>query len=114
MGSRFTRRRFLKALGVGAACLALTTAGGCKLLGRTTKLRASRTPKAGPLLVPKVWPLPSVSPVPPKGVWAFRSRPDLSPAAVEVTMRAQGTSPGYILVALKEGAGEHGPMIVDD
>jgi hypothetical protein len=29
-------------------------------------------------------------------------------------MRAQGTAPGYILVALKEGAGEHGPMIVDD
>jgi hypothetical protein len=66
------------------------------------------------LRAPKVWPLPSVSPVPPKGVWAFRSRPDLSPAAVEVTMRAQGTSPGYILIALKEGAGEHGPMIVDD
>src|SRR5215211_3847488 len=29
-------------------------------------------------------------------------------------MRAQGTSSGYIFVALKEGAGEHGPMIIDD
>jgi hypothetical protein len=35
-------------------------------------------------------------------VRAFRSRPDLSPAAVEVTEWAQGTASGYILVALKE------------
>jgi hypothetical protein len=47
-------------------------------------------------------------------VWEFRSRPDLSPAAVQVTRWAPGTAPGYIFVALKEGAGEHGPMIFDD
>jgi hypothetical protein len=29
-------------------------------------------------------------------------------------MRAQGASPGYIFIALKDGPGEHGPMIVDD
>src|SRR5215211_8705441 len=112
--SRFTRRRFLTALGAGAACLTLTNAAGCELLGRFTKLNSLHTPRVSPLRAPEVWSLPSVSPAPPKGVWAFRSRPDLSPAAVEVTMRAQGTSPGYILIALKEGAGEHGPMIVDD
>jgi hypothetical protein len=112
--SRFTRRRFLKVLGAGAACLTLTSAAGCGLLGRITKLRSLQAPRVAPLRAPKVWPLPSVPPAPPKGVWAFRSRPDLSPAAIEVTMRAQGTSSDYMLLALKEGAGEHGPMIVDD
>src|SRR5215217_4653985 len=112
--SRFTRRRFLKVLGAGAACLTLTSAAGCGLLGRITKLRSLHAPRVAPLRAPKVWPLPSVPPAPPKGVWAFRSRPDLSPAAIEVTMRAQGTSSDYMLLALKEGAGEHGPMIVDD
>ncbi|MDQ3182818.1 MAG: arylsulfotransferase family protein [Actinomycetota bacterium] len=64
---------------------------------------------------PKVWPLPGVSSSPEEGVWAFRSRPDLSPPAVEVTTQAHDdTAPGYIFVALKEGAGEHGPMIIDD
>src|SRR5215212_3277737 len=116
MGKEFTRRRFLKAIGAGAACLALTTAGGCELLGRTTKLRSSGTPKANPLGGggAKVWPLPSVTPAPPKGVWAFRSRPDLSPAGAQVTTPAHDTAPGYVFLALKEGAGEHGPMILDD
>src|SRR5215204_775795 len=114
MGAKFTRRRFLTALSAGAICLAFTNTVGRELLERITKLTSLHTPRVSPLRAPKVWPLPSVSPVPPKGVWAFRSRPDLSPAAVEVTKRAQGTSPGYILIALKEGAGEHGPMIVDD
>ena len=42
--------------------------------------------------------------------------PDLSPAAVEVTTTQahEDTAPGYIFAALKEGAGEHGPMIIDD
>jgi hypothetical protein len=114
MGSTFTRRRFLRALGVCAAYLTLTNPAGCELLGRFFRLTPLHTPRVSPLHAPKVWPLPGVSPVPPKGVWSFRSRPDLSPASVEMTRRAQGTSSGYILLALKEGAGEHGPMIVDD
>jgi outer membrane protein assembly factor BamB len=106
-----TRRRFLRALGAGAF---LALANGCGLLGRTPKLTASRIPEARPLRAPKVWPLPGVPPVLPKGVWAFRSRPDLAPAAAEVTGGASGTAPGYVFLALKEGAGEHGPMILDD
>src|SRR5215216_4228692 len=114
MGAKFTRRRFLTALSAGAICLAFTSTVGRELLERITKLTSLHAPRVSPLRAPKVWPLPSVSPVPPKGVWAFRSRPDLSPAAVQVTRSAPGTAPGYIFVALKEGAGEHGPMIVDD
>src|SRR5215212_3434190 len=114
MGAKFTRRRFLTALGAGAICLALTNTVGRKLLERTPKVTSLHAPKVRPLRAPKVWLLPSVSPAPPKGVWEFRSRPDLSPAAVQVTRSAPGTAPGYIFVALKEGAGEHGPMIVDD
>ena len=107
---------FLTALGACAAYLALTNTVGCELLGRTSKLTSLRLPRVGPLRTPKVWPLPSVSPPPEEGVWAFRSRPELSPAAVEVTTtQAHGdTAPGYVFVALKEGAGEHGPMIIDD
>ena len=115
MGTRFTRRRFLTALSAGAAYLALTNTVGCELSGRTSKLRSLGIPGISPLRTPKVWPLPGVSLAPPKGVWSFRSRPDLSPAAVEVMKQAHNdTAPGYIFVALKEGAGEHGPMIIDD
>jgi hypothetical protein len=116
MGSRFTRRRFLTALGAGAAYLALTNTVGCELLERTSKLTSLRLPRVGPLRTPKVWPLPSVSSPAEEGVWSFLSRPDLSPAAVEVTTTQahEDTAPGYIFAALKEGAGGHGPMIIDD
>jgi hypothetical protein len=108
MGTRFTRRRSLAALSTGAAYLALTNTVGCELLGRTSRVSSFRTPK--------VWPLPMVSPDPPKGVWAFHSRPELSPAAVEVTATQahRDTAPGYVFVALKEGTGKHGPMIIDE
>jgi hypothetical protein len=115
MGSRFTRRRFLTGLGACAAYLALTNTMGCELLGSTSKLTQLHTSNVRPLRTRSVWPLPSVAPPPEEGVWAFHSRPELSPAAVEVTTtQAHGdTAPGYIFAALKEGAGEHGPMIID-
>jgi hypothetical protein len=49
-------------------------------------------------------------------VWAFRSRPDLSPPAVEVATEArEETAPGYIFVAPEKGdAGQGGSMILDD
>src|ERR671917_2916476 len=116
MGTRFTRRRFLTALSAGAAYLALTNTVGCKQFGRTSKVRYLDIPRISFLRTPKVWPLQMVSPDSAKGVWAFRSRPDLSPAAVEVTTAHahKDTAAGYILAALKEGAGKHGPMIIDD
>ena len=45
---------------------------------------------------------------------SFRSRPELSPPAIEITAQAHDdTAPGYIFVAPKKGAGQDGPMIVD-
>src|SRR5215203_2110452 len=107
MGSRFTRRRFLTAAGAGAAYLALTGTVGSETPQRSLKVRSSRTPG--------VKPLPG-APSPPDGVWAFRSRPDLNPPAVEVATQARdGIAPGYIFLAPeKGGAGKGGSMIIDD
>src|SRR5918995_1795880 len=106
MGSRFTRRRFLTAASAGAAYLALTGTVGSETPERSSKVRSSRTPR--------VKPLPG-APFPPDGVWAFRSRPDLNPPAVEVAKEARDTAPGYIFVAPeKGGAGKGGSMIIDD
>jgi hypothetical protein len=104
MGNKFTRRSFLTALSAGATCLALSTVG-CGLLERTPKRNS------------KVTPLPEeVSSAPSKGVWAFRSRPDLSPPVVEVTTPAhEETSSGYIFIAPKgNGPGQGGSMILDN
>jgi hypothetical protein len=50
-----------------------------------------------------------------EGAWTFRSRPDLSPPAVEVATRAHDTAPGHVFVAPEEGgAGQGGSMIFDD
>ncbi len=108
MSSRFTRRRFLTAASAGAAYLALTGMVGSEPPKRSSKVRSLRTPKVKPL---SGAPLP-----PPDGVWAFRSRPDLKPPAVEVATEARDdTAPGYIFVAPeKGGAGKGGSMIIDD
>jgi arylsulfotransferase ASST len=111
MDTKFTRRQFLTAVSAGATYLALTNTVGCALRERTPKVK---TPKGRPLRTPKVWPLPNTSSAPPNGVWAFRSRPDLSPPAVEVTTQAHDTAPGYIFVAPKKGPGQDGPMIIDN
>ena len=90
MGTEVTRCRFLRGLGAAATCLVLINTVGCAL--------------------------PRMSPAAAKGVWAFRSRPDLAPAAVKVTTTPahDETAPGYIFAASKEGTGDHGPMIIDD
>src|SRR5688572_9683921 len=105
MGSRFTRRWFLKAAGAGAAYLALAGTVGSEPLERHPIIRSLRTPKVEPL---------SGVPFPPQdGAWAFRSRPDLNPPAVEVSRQAlNDTAPGYIFVAPEKGrAGKGGAMI---
>src|SRR5918995_504281 len=115
MSSKFTRGRFLMVLGAGTACLTLTGAEGCEQFGRVTKLKSLRTPRVSPLRVEKVRLRPSVSPALSKGVWSFRSRPDLSPPVVEVTKQTPDTAPRYILVAPEEGgAGQGGSLTVDN
>jgi Arylsulfotransferase (ASST) len=90
MDTKVTRRLFLTTMSAVATYLDLTNTASCAL--------------------------PKILPAPPKGMWTFRSRPDLSPAAVEVTTTQahDDTAPGYIFAASKEGTGDHGPMIVDD
>src|SRR5215211_3643757 len=100
MDAQFTRRRFLTAAGAGAAYLALANTLGCESPDHTKM---------------KVSPLTGVSYAPPEGLWAFRSRPELSPPVVEVTKEANHTAPGYILVAPEEGeVGQGGSLIIDD
>ena len=108
MGARFTRRRFLAAAGAGVTYFALSNTVGCEPPERSSKVASSGTPK--------IRPLPGVAFPPAGGVWAFRSRPDLSPPAVEVATEAHDdTAAGYIFLAPeKGGAGKGGSMIIDD
>src|SRR5215216_7018597 len=112
MRERFTRRRFLSAMGAGATYLALTNVVGCD---RSERAPQAKSPKGGTPSAPKVSPLPSASPAHQEHVWTFRSRPDLSPPAVEVAKKAHHTAPGYIFVAPEKGdASQGGSMIVDN
>jgi hypothetical protein len=112
MRKRFTRRRFLSAVGAGATYLALTNVVGCH---RSERPPQAKSPKGGTPSAPKVSPLPSTSPAHQEHVWAFRSRPDLSPPAVEVAKKAHHTAPGYIFVAPEKSVTRQGgSMIVDD
>src|SRR5688572_25926722 len=98
MRTGYTRRRFLTAVSAGVTYLALSNTVGCDLRERTAKVR----------------PKPNGSPAPSNGVWAFRSRRDISPPAVEVTTQAHSQAPGFIFIAPKLGPGQHGPLIIDD
>jgi hypothetical protein len=92
LSREFTRQEFLGAVGAGAACLALLNLQGCQ-----EEQQSHSSPPAQP-----------------GDVRSFRSRPDLSPPAVQITTRAHDTAPGYIFVAAKKGAGQDGPMILDN
>ena len=114
MREKITRRRFLSAVGAGATYLALTNAVGCD---PNERIPQAKTPKEGPVPTPpapKVSPLPNASPK--EGVWAFRSRPDLSPPTIKVSTQAHDTAFGYIFVAPYGigTSGQRGPMIVDN
>jgi outer membrane protein assembly factor BamB len=111
MGTRFTRRRFLTAVGAGAAYFALANTTGCKSAERILKANPTTS---HPTQYGRVVAHGSKSSSP-RGAWAFRSRPDLSPPTVEVAKKARHTAPGYIFVAPEKGdAGQGGSLIVDN
>ena len=105
MSTRHTRREFLTAAGAGTAWIALLGAPGCQQAGRTPKTTPATT---------KAKLATSAPPAQSRSVWTFRSRPDLSPPAVEVATQARDTAPGYVFIAPKVGVGQDGPMILDD
>jgi hypothetical protein len=85
---------------------------GCERAGRTPKTPPTTTtsPTQPEHELARGTPL-----APQRGAWAFRSRPDLSPPAVEVNTQAQDTAPGHVFVAPERGgSSQGGPMIVDE
>src|SRR5215218_3115022 len=113
MGSKFTRQRFLTAVGASATCLALANTVGCELAKLSPKTRPTTTSQPAQPEGAVTYGSPPSSK---RGVWAFRSRPDLSPPVVEVATEARDNiAPGYIFVAPKKGdAGQGGSMILDN
>jgi Arylsulfotransferase (ASST) len=92
LSRKFTRQKFLGVAGAGAAYIALLSLPGCR------KEQQSH----------------SSPPAQPDNVRTFRSRPDLSPPAIRITTQELDITPGYIFIAAKKGAGQDGPMIVDN
>src|SRR5215204_3053067 len=92
LSRKLTRQKFLGVVGAGAACMALLNMPGCKEDGQSHNSLAAS----------------------PNETRTFRSRPELGPPDIEITEQAHDTSPGYIFIAAKKGAGQDGPMIVDD
>jgi hypothetical protein len=99
-------------VGAGAAWVALANPLGCGSSGKTREAAPSNSSFTHA-------PVRDSSPTQPGNVMSFRSRPDLSPPAVEVATSAHGTAPGYVFVAPKKGArqkgaGQNGSMILDN
>jgi Arylsulfotransferase (ASST) len=97
LGGTITRRKFLGALSVGAAGLALTGPVGCE--------QASRT-------------LASASTGRPGQARPFRTRPDLRPPAIKVNAGSPAAAPGYVFVSPKKEPGgqapsQDAPLILD-
>jgi hypothetical protein len=98
LSAKITRRSLLRAVAACGAWIALTGTLGCE---QSPRARAIASPKRG------------------ENPWAFRSRPDLRPPAVEVRTQAHDTAPGNVFIAPKEEPGASGPtqdapMIVDN
>lgn len=117
MGYRFTRRKFLSAVSAGATYLALATAVGCDPRERNSKAKTStktKASKSGTSPAAKVRPAQKASSATSGDALVFRSRPDLQPPAVEVTIKAHDQAPGYVFMAPKLGEEQHGPLIIDN
>jgi len=113
MGHKFTRRKFIRAAGAGAAWIALTNLPGCnRPSAKETRPSRATSEEAQSEHVLAYEDSP---PAAAQGAWTFRSRPDLTPPAVDMARQAHDTAAGYIFVAPeKGGAGQGGSMILDD
>jgi hypothetical protein len=91
---RHTRREFLQVAGAGAVGAVVLNALGCRPADWISTIASSG--QSG-------------------STQSFRSRPDLRPPTVGVNVPAAGSvAPGYVFVAVKKGAGQDGPMIMDN
>jgi hypothetical protein len=113
LSAKLTRRKFLKAVGTGAAWITLTSSLGCQPAGRTSRTKRSTN------ISPEQTNYPQTTQ--PNELWTFRSRPDLKPPVIDVITPAhqQRAAPGYIFVAPKNGPDEQSPaqdgaMILDN
>jgi hypothetical protein len=82
--TKLTRGKFLKAMGAGVAWIALTNTPGSEPAGRVPNVRS------------------------------FCSRPNLHPPTIDIVTHAHNTAPGDIFLAPKKGAGQDGPMILNN
>ncbi|HEY2180529.1 MAG TPA: arylsulfotransferase family protein [Solirubrobacteraceae bacterium] len=78
---------------------------------RTRRTLSDTFTIATPAHVAVAEPAPSQSA--PGAVRSFQSRPDLHPPTIAPAPPQAGAAPAYVLVAPAEGAGQHGPMILD-
>jgi hypothetical protein len=112
LSTNLTRRKFLKAVGVGAAWITLTSTLGCEPAGRTSKAKRSTNTSPEQAHHPQT--------AQPKELWTFRTRPEFKPPVIDVITQAHdNTAPGYIFLASKNGPDEQSPaqdgaMIVDN
>ncbi len=119
MGEERTRRDFLKLAGLSTVGISFAAAIGCEVKGsvpETTAQKAVATVRAAPT-VSSGSTSGSTTTSAQEGsryVQSFRSRPDLRPPTIEVSMPPRATAPGHIFIAPKEAEGQYGPMIVDE
>ena len=114
----WTRRRFLRTIGILAA--GSVPAGAVAYeLARAAGAGPGSSPSPGPLLAA----LGSEAPAggsdvtgsgAPAGRRSFLSRPDLAPPVVSVGTPARSVAPGYVFLTPNNGAGVDGPTIVDN
>jgi hypothetical protein len=111
MGTKFTRRRFLMIAAAGATYLALTNTMGCAAAERTSKTTLDMTSRpTQPAGEVAYEPQPAAK----RGVWSFRSRPDLSPQSRWPKTTTKNSPPGYVFVAPQRGdSGQGGSLIID-
>lgn len=109
-GRAFTRRHFLGLAGVLAA-------GGAAIgvLGLARQTTSPESPSPSPSATAAAAAVATPQPSPTQGPRRhFRSRPDLAPPLLAVTVRAGARSPGLIFLTPANGTNHDGPTVIDE